>query len=325
MAEFTDLRNNALPYPIYGLPFTIGAPVLDADGDLVSGPTSLDSEISKNGDTFTDCTNEAVEIATSSGMVYLELTGTELTTNMAAVKIASGNGKTTPIILYPRILPVERSNTAQAGAASTITLDASASAQDRFFCGCVIHTTGGTGSGQVRMITGYVGSTKVATVTPAWDTTPDNTTTWDIYVPETANAQVKGLATLADINAELDSALGDYDGPTKAEMDSKIDALNNFDSTSDQVIVATNNDKTDYALTASERTSIADTIFKRDLSAITGEAARSLLNAIRALRNRVGLSGGTYTVYKEDDTTPAWTGTATTASGADPVSEIDPT
>lgn len=73
-----------------------------------------------------------------------------------------------------------RSNTAQAGAASTITLDASASATNGFYVGQWIHLTGGTGQGQYAQITAYVGSTKVATVSPAWPTVPDNTSTFEI-------------------------------------------------------------------------------------------------------------------------------------------------
>lgn len=78
-----------------------------------------------------------------------------------------------------------RQSTAQAGAASTITLDASASATDDFYNNCMIVTTSGTGSGQARRIRDYVGSTKVATITPNWATTPDNTTAFAI-MPSTS-------------------------------------------------------------------------------------------------------------------------------------------
>lgn len=88
--------------------------------------------------------------------------------------------------------------TAQAGAASTITLAAGASATDNAYKGMVINTTGGTGSGQKRVITSYVGSTKVATVTPAWTTQPDATTTYSIpanhlYRPVDAGAETLTL------------------------------------------------------------------------------------------------------------------------------------
>ena len=73
-----------------------------------------------------------------------------------------------------------RSNTAQAGASGTITLDASASATDDFYNNANILITGGTGAGQLRHISDYVGSTKVATIKPAWTTTPDNTSTFAV-------------------------------------------------------------------------------------------------------------------------------------------------
>lgn len=52
---------------------------------------------------------------------------------------------------------------------------------------------------------------------------------------------------------------------------------------------------------------VADALLKRDMSAVSGESARSPINALRALRNKVTNTGGTLTVFKEDDTTSAWT------------------
>lgn len=68
---------------------------------------------------------------------------------------------------------VIRANTAQAGGATTITLDASASATDDIYNYDLIVLTGGTGAGQARYITDYVGSTKVATVA-SWQTNPSS-------------------------------------------------------------------------------------------------------------------------------------------------------
>jgi hypothetical protein len=91
------------------------------------------------------------------------------------------------------------------------------------------------------------------------------------------------------------------------------------------VTVGTNTDKSGYELTPTERTAIADATLGRDLSAVVGAASRSLLNAVRFLRNRWVLAiGGTLTVYQEDDATPAWTATVTTTPGTDPVTTVDP-
>lgn len=64
---------------------------------------------------------------------------------------------------------------AQAGASSTITLNALASSDDDAYNGQLVFIRSGTGEDQVRVVADYVGSTKVATVNRAWDTTPDST------------------------------------------------------------------------------------------------------------------------------------------------------
>lgn len=70
---------------------------------------------------------------------------------------------------------------------------------------------------------------------------------------------------------------------------------------------------------------LADALLKRDWNSVSGEAARSLLNAVRLLRNKVSESGGTLTVTKEDDTATAWTAAVTTSETAKPIVTIDPT
>jgi hypothetical protein len=68
----------------------------------------------------------------------------------------------------------------------------------------------------------------------------------------------------------------------------------------------------------------ADALLKRDMSAVTGEAARSPLNAFRWLRNKWSIAlGGTMTVCKEDDATSAWTAAMSQTAG-NPVTGSDP-
>ena len=71
--------------------------------------------------------------------------------------------------------------TAQGGTSTTITLkNATSYTTDDACNGFSLHITGGTGSGQHRHISDYVASTKVATVFPAFDTAPDNTSQYEI-------------------------------------------------------------------------------------------------------------------------------------------------
>lgn len=73
-----------------------------------------------------------------------------------------------------------RGDVAQAGGASTITLAAGADATDNTYRNNVIAITNGTGGGQVRIITAYDGTSKVATVDRPWITNPDNTSQYSI-------------------------------------------------------------------------------------------------------------------------------------------------
>jgi len=155
MAEVTAMRNNATIHPIYGLPYTIAYPFLDADGDLITGATTPDAEVSKNGDTFADCTNESTEIATSSGVYYLTLTATEMTADIVSViaKSATSGMKTTVAVLYPQKLPLllTSDNAGDYDSTTTVNLGSSASAIDDFYNGCIVYIYGGTGAEQVRV------------------------------------------------------------------------------------------------------------------------------------------------------------------------------
>lgn len=80
-----------------------------------------------------------------------------------------------------------RSGTAQGGASASITLDAAASATANLYVGLRVRIIGGTGLGQVRTITAYDGTTKVATVDRAWTIAPDATSGFALE-PSTAPA-----------------------------------------------------------------------------------------------------------------------------------------
>ena len=247
MAEVTAMRNNATIFPVYGLPYTLVFPILDADGDPVSGASGLDSEISLNGDTPADCTNEATEIGTS-GMYYLTLTATEMAADVISgvTKTSTSGAKTTCWTLYPRKLPIllTADNAGAYDSTTTINLGSSASSVDDYYNGCIVYIYGGTGSGQVRMITDYVGSTKIATVHVAWATNPDATSDLKIYrteqAPYSMGANVTHIGgvsqTARDIGASVLLSPGTGTGQISLA--------------SGAVTTGTNNDKTGYALTA---------------------------------------------------------------------------
>lgn len=69
---------------------------------------------------------------------------------------------------------------AQAGAAGSITLPADASAVDDYYNDQLMHIVSGAGEAQIRLITAYDGSSKVATITPNWATNPNDTSVYHI-------------------------------------------------------------------------------------------------------------------------------------------------
>lgn len=176
----------ALPYAIKGARFSLLVPYLDADGDPTD-PTTPDTEISKDDAAAADAAEEVASLKNS--VALLTLTGAETDCSCVSIagKAASGP-KTTLGTLYPRVLAVVGSGTLSAGSAGGGTLG-TLLAYD--VTGCFIKTTGGTGGGgtggannQARKIVTYNTSTGAFTVVPNWETTPDNTTTYDVLLPE---------------------------------------------------------------------------------------------------------------------------------------------
>lgn len=97
-----------------------------------------------------------------------------------------------------------RRNTAQSGTASSITLDAGASATNDLYKYNQITIFSGTGAGESRQITGYTGSSKVAAVAPNWTVAPDNTSVFAITAFGLDAATVSTIA--AAVWEELRSA-----------------------------------------------------------------------------------------------------------------------
>jgi hypothetical protein len=100
---------------------------------------------------------------------------------------------------------VIRSATAQAGAASTITLDVGASAVDNFYNDALVYIVSGSGAGQARVITGYVGATQVATISPNWITNPSATSVFVIYPASQASVVSGGIRAASFATDAIDA------------------------------------------------------------------------------------------------------------------------
>lgn len=208
---------DARPIPIKNTAYRVTFPILDADGDLVTGATGLDSEVSIDGGTFADCTNEATEIATSSGVYYLDLTSGEMNGDTVAliIKTSSSGAKTTVLVLYPNETgDIDVDVTAFGGSAGTF-----ASGRPEVNTSHIAGSAVSTSSAQIGVNvvqvsgdataadnaeaffdgTGYAGTNNVI---------PTVTT-----VTNLTNAPTNGdlTATMkASVNTEVDTALSDY-------------------------------------------------------------------------------------------------------------------
>ncbi len=162
----------------------IGAPsAIDSGTATLAG--MLLKMIDDNAGADFDATTDSLEKIKNSVGTPVALDGGSATLAAMLAKMADDNGgasfdATTDSLRQQVTNRVIRTNTAQAGAAGTITLDASASATNDFYKDCVVYIRSGTGSGQHRLINAYNGTSKVATIAPDWKTNPDNTSVFDV-------------------------------------------------------------------------------------------------------------------------------------------------
>lgn len=107
---------------------------------------------------------------------------------------------------------VSRAGTAQAGTATTLTLDAGASAVDSYYNGAGLIITSGANIGVTRTVTGYVGATKVVTFSRALPSAADATPTFIVtdithILPGTdgkalVSTDTQDLSTTLSVNAK---------------------------------------------------------------------------------------------------------------------------
>lgn len=191
---------------IANAPFRAVFDIRDTSGQLVSGATSLDSEISVDSGAFGDLTAEATEIG-SSGIYYVDITAAELTAaGDATLLVKSAEGVET--VVYLPIEEASDSGVAQAATSTSITLRAAANATNDYYNGQAVEIVRGTGAGQFRAIADYTGTSKIATIARAWVTNPDSTSVYKV--------SLIGCRTTIDGYLEVDvqSVDGDTDAAT---------------------------------------------------------------------------------------------------------------
>jgi hypothetical protein len=235
-------------------------------GAAVSAATSLDSEYSQQGGSFSDCTNEATEI--SGGVYYLDLTATEMASTSTGLKVTSAEAVT----YFCEIVPEKslHSGVVQSAGASSLTLATTASAVDDTYNGAYVEIVRYTGAGQIRTITDYTGSTKVATLDRAWATSPDNTSVYVVHpapgvpssVPGYVDADMKAIAADTDAatflsalytGAVISGSISDA-SPTTTDFDGDSSLSSVDDFYNSMILVFTSGDLEGYVVRISDYT-----------------------------------------------------------------------
>jgi hypothetical protein len=318
---WTTTPTGTITYDIFGSPPSSATSPAQADvvkwnGTAVSSPATagipeVNVKNINNVSTSAVTTIKAVQGLTTadtiSALAANTITATSI--NVAAfssAKFAADTG----------LVPI-RSNTAQAGAATTITLDASASASNSFYNNCIVLITGGTGVGQARFITAYVGATKVATVA-TWVTNPDNTSTFAILpfdavagasaptVAQIATGLFQDLTSGSDfttagsfgklivdnLNATITSRMASYTQPTGflAATFPSGTVANTTNITAGTITTVTNltNAPTSGDFTATMKTSIGTAVAASAVASVTGNVGGNVTGSVGSVVGAVG-------------------------------------
>lgn len=160
----------------------------DTNNNAATNFANPSAQISVDSGTAAAVAATPTEIASSTGLGYVDLTAAEMTFTYQAQIVVDASGQTVPAFLFLTGEPCLDSGVIQENLTSTTTkLRASASSQDDLYNGAVIELVRGTGAGAVRTITDYVGSSKTITIDRAWDVSPGTSTVYIIH-PRVATA-----------------------------------------------------------------------------------------------------------------------------------------
>lgn len=134
---------DARPVPQKNVAYRVYFEIRKKDGTLITTWAGMDSEVSKDGGSFTDCTNEATEIGTT-GVGYIDLTSTEMNADNVTLKTTVTNTDALPVVipLYPEEAGDIRVNVTQINsvsyadtyAAKVWVIDDNANTTDRYGC-----------------------------------------------------------------------------------------------------------------------------------------------------------------------------------------------
>lgn len=281
-------------------------PIYDADGDLVSAAAALDSERSIDQGTFADCTNEAAEIATSTGMYSLAPTQAELNGDEIAfiTKTTTSGAKTAVNVIYTSDRNIDdlsfpttsgRSTDVTAAGEVGIDLDNTVGTLDAAQIGANAITSAKIATdaiGAAQIAANAIGASELAT-----DAIGD------------AQIATGAIASTAFAAGAIDAA---------AIANGAIDAAAIANGAIDAATFAAN--AIDDAAIAADA---FDGMFIRDIDQVEASApVHSITSAILKAVSRIRDNAGTLEIYRTNGTTIHMSQTVTVDATLDPVDEL---
>ena len=256
--------------------------------------------------------------------------------------------------MYEGIISIEGSINDVSATTTTFITDL-AETSDSHYSDLTLVFIGGNLVGQAKPILSYNGTTKTIVLDEALSEAPANGDAFIILtthvhptsqIAESVRTEIDSNSTkLASIETDTQDIQSKIGTPSGVSVSADIAAVK---SDTAAILIDTNELQTDLTdggrldliidaingavtstgvlLTIAERNAVADALLDRDMSTGTDSGSatvRTARQALRSLRNKVSISGGTLTVTKEDDSTASWTAAVTTAAG-DPINSIDP-
>lgn len=185
MPNYYPAVQTPIPLRIYtdaGAPYTGATPTLQVRKNRTGAPATATGTLTHAGSGVWDYTPAAGEVSSPCTFLMLTWSGSGIAHGHEAIEFETDYSSAVAGRIDVPIsgVMVLHTGTAQAGAASTITLANAAIATDNIYQGELIQIVSGTGAGQVRVILSYVGATRLATVGRAWTAQPDATSVYRI-------------------------------------------------------------------------------------------------------------------------------------------------
>lgn len=185
MPNYYPAVQTPIPLRIYtdaGAPYTGATPTLQVRKNRTGAPATATGTLTHAGSGVWDYTPAVGEVSAPCTFLMLIWSGSGIAHGHEAIEFETDYSSVVAGRIDAPIsgVMVLHTGTAQAGAASTITLANAAIATDNIYQGELIWIVSGTGAGQVRVISGYVGATRVATVGRPWTAQPDATSVYRI-------------------------------------------------------------------------------------------------------------------------------------------------